>query len=134
MSAAQFAVRSSGHDLLGAVVDDPAVLHPHDPLGRIGDGLVVGDHKDRLTALVETAEQLEHLLAALAVERTGRLVGEHDGGLVGQRPGDRQALPLTAREHARCLPSLVADAEEIEQVAAHATRRRGACARRSPPA
>ena len=62
------------------VVDDAAVLHPHDALGGVGDRLVVGDEQDRLAAGVQAAEQLEHLFAALAVERAGRLVGEQSVG------------------------------------------------------
>ena len=101
----------------GAVVDDAAVLHPHHALGGIGDWLVVGDEQDRLTTLVQAAEQLEDLFAALAVECAGRLVGEHQRRLVGQRPGDGQPLTLTARQHAGRLLGLVTDAEQVEQVA-----------------
>ena len=41
------------------------------------------------------------LLGGLRVEVAGRLVGEHELGLVDQRAGDRDALLLAARELAR---------------------------------
>src|SRR5687767_15891411 len=50
--------------------DHLAVLHAGDPLGGGGDVVVVGDHEDRLAALVEAAEQLDDLLASLGVEGT----------------------------------------------------------------
>ncbi len=37
-----------------------------------------------------------HLLAQLEVERAERLVEEQDGGLLGQRPGERDPLLLAA--------------------------------------
>ena len=62
-------------------------------------------------------KQLDDLLAALGVERARRLVGQQQRGLVGQRAGDREPLALAAREHAGHGRRLVADAEEVEQVA-----------------
>src|SRR5205823_12291224 len=50
---------------------DPAVLHPHDALSYVGDTLIVRDEQDRLPARVKTAEELEHLEPARAVERAG---------------------------------------------------------------
>ena len=69
-----------------------------------------------LAAGVQAAEQLDDLGAALGVECAGRLVGEQQGRLVGQRPGDGQPLPLAAGEHAGDGSRLVADAEQVEQV------------------
>ena len=51
------------------------------------------------------AEQLEHLVAALGVERAGRLVGEQQRRLVGERAGDREPLALAAGQHARRVAS-----------------------------
>jgi hypothetical protein len=81
------------------VVDHSAVLHADDPLRRVGDGLVVGDEQDGLPALVKAAEQLQYLGAALAVQGARWLVGQHERGLVGEGPGDRQALALTSGQH-----------------------------------
>ena len=101
---------------LVAGVDDLAVLHARDALGGGGDVVVVGDHQDRLPALVEAAEQLDHLVAALGVQGTRRLVREQEGRLVGEGPGDREALALPAGERARRGLGLVGQAEQVEQV------------------
>ena len=44
------------------------------------------------------AQQAQHLGARLDVEVAGRLVGEQDGGIVDERPRDREALLLAAGE------------------------------------
>ena len=75
---------------------DPAVQHAHDPLGGIGNRVVMRDQHDRLAACVQAAEQLDNLLAAVGVQRAGGLVGEHERRLVGQRPGDSKPLTLPA--------------------------------------
>ena len=55
-------------------------------------------------------------LSALGVERAGRLVGQQQGGLVGQGAGDGEPLALAAGQHAGDGRGLVADAEQVEQV------------------
>ena len=45
---------------------------------------------------VERLEQVEDRLAVDAVEVARRLVGEHDGGMADERPGDRDPLALTS--------------------------------------
>ena len=50
---------------------------------------------------VQQREQLEDLGDPGRVERTGRLVGEQQGRLVGQGAGDGEALALTARQRRR---------------------------------
>ena len=59
----------------------------------------MSDHDDRLAELaVEQAEQPQDLVGALAVEVAGRLVGDDQVGVGDDRPGDRDALLLTAGE------------------------------------
>src|SRR4051794_19750369 len=82
----------------GAVVDDQAVAHPDDPLGVLGDVVLVGDQDDRLARVVEPAEHVHDLVARLGVEVAGRLVGQDDVGVVDQRAGDRHPLLLAAGE------------------------------------
>ena len=106
--------RSSPWSSARCAVRPPPALRPRVPSSstrpsrmrtmRVAGGghvVVVGDEEDRLAAGVQPAEQLEHLEAALGVERAGRLVGEQQRGRVGQGPGDGQALALAARQHAR---------------------------------
>ena len=116
-----------GRGLLGLGLD-AAVAHAHDAIGGGRDVVVVRDHQDRLAARVQPAEQLEHLVAALGVERAGGLVGEQQRGLVGERPRDREPLALAARQHARRVLRLVGETEQVEQVA---RPRLGALARRA---
>ena len=96
----------------------------------VGHGLVVGDEEDRLAARVEAPEQLEDLFAALAVERPGGLVGQDQRGLVGEGPGDGQALALTAGERRRGLAGLVAQPEQVQKVASPGLGRLALHARR----
>ena len=60
----------------------------------------------------------EHLAGELGVERRRRLVEEHHVGLHRERPGDRDALLLTAGEPDRVLARLVGQADPVEQVLA----------------
>ena len=90
----------------------------------LGDVVVVRDHQDRLPTGVQPPEQLEHLVPALGVERARRLVGEQQRRLVRERTRDREALPLTTREHARRVLRLVGEAEQVEQVACAVSRPR----------
>jgi len=60
---------------------------------------VVGDHHHRAAVLVDDpAQKREHLTPGMPVKRSGRLVGEHDVGPGDERPGDRDALLLAARQ------------------------------------
>src|SRR5207244_8285381 len=63
------------------------------------------------------AEALGPYGPAGAVERAGRLAGEQERGLVGERARDREPLPLTSREHAGQLGGFVRQSEQIEQLA-----------------
>src|SRR5207244_8783972 len=78
---------------------------------------IVRDEQDRLPARVETAEELEHLEPARAVERAGRLVGEQKRRLVRERARDREPLPLAPREHPGQLGGFVGESEQLEQLA-----------------
>ncbi len=60
---------------------------------------VVGDHHDRVAVRVDDlAQEREHAAPGAGVQRSGRLVGEHDLGPGDERPGDRDALLLAAGE------------------------------------
>ena len=75
----------------------PPVGEQHDPVGVCRRHGVVGDHHHRVPVLVdELAQQREHLASGVGVQRSGRLVGEHDLGPGDERPGDRDPLLLAA--------------------------------------
>src|SRR5437867_8498668 len=78
------------------VARHPAVAQRHHPR-RVGcDVGLVGDHDDGLPLGVQGLEDPHDLLARGAVEVSGRLVRQENGGLVHQRSGDRHPLPLAA--------------------------------------
>ena len=59
----------------------------------------MGDQQERHPELrPELLEQGQDLRLDGDVERGGGLVGDQEVGLVGQRHGDHDALPLAARE------------------------------------
>ena len=102
MEAARFRWQPRGQELgdqgLGWSADgflagDPAVLEPEDPVGEGEDPVVVGhDHEGHAALVGQPLDQPHDRLPVLGVERGGRLVGEEDGRLIGQGPGDRHPL------------------------------------------
>ena len=66
-----------------------------------GDVGLVGDEDDGVAGGVEALEDGHDLDAGLRVEVAGRLVGEQDRRIVDERPGDRDALTLAARQLVR---------------------------------
>jgi hypothetical protein len=79
-------------------------------VGR-GDG-VVGDQHDRLAEPGHAAaEEAQQLPAGAGVEVAGRLVGEDDDRLGGQRPRDRDPLLLPAGQLGRTVVEPAVEAE-----------------------
>ena len=73
-----------GHPLL-----DSPLGKPNDPVGMLGDLLIVRDqHHSELALTVQVAEQLEHSLAAAGVQVPRRLVGQENRRPARQCPGD----------------------------------------------
>ena len=79
------------------------------------DVAVVGDQDDRPTRGMELAEDAHDLGAAGGVEVAGRLVGEQEGRLGDQRPGDGHPLLLAAGQLGRLVVEPVAEAEPLER-------------------
>ena len=81
-----------------ALLDDLAVLHHADPVGDLAhDAEVVGDEQKRhAEPLLQILQQRDDLRLHGDVERGGRLVGDQEIGLVGERHGDHHALALAA--------------------------------------
>ena len=59
---------------------------------------------------------VHHLLAELGVEGRGRLVEEHERGIVHERPADGHPLALAARELAGQVVAPVGQAQLVEQL------------------
>ena len=69
-----------------------------------GDALVVGRDQRRAALAADQVEELgEDDVGGMLVEVAGRLVGEHQRRLVGERAGDRDALLLAARQLRRAM-------------------------------
>ena len=112
------------------------VEHLDLPRKALGDLALVGDDDDRRPLGVQPFEQREDRLAVDAVEVPGRLVGEDDRRVAGERPGDRDTLALAARELGRPGAAAVREPDLRERLVrqlapfARAPRRRRAARRR----
>ena len=74
---------------------------------------IVRHHDDRLAVLaVERLQQVEDLVAGLAVEVAGRLVAEQQRRVGDDGAGDADALLLAARELARVVVGAVGQADD----------------------
>ena len=123
-----------------------ALLEVQRPPGALGGVRIVRDHDDGLAVLaVERLQQVEDLVAGLAIEIAGRLVAEQQRRIGDDRARDADALLLAARELPRVVLRAVGQADDLQRdrrracgarpstasSAAAAARR---CARRSAPA
>ena len=79
------------------LLGDASVVDDDDLVGVVHRGEPVGDD-DRRAPLQQRVERILHQLFALGVECRGRLVEDQDLGIFQHRAGDRQPLPLAARQ------------------------------------
>src|SRR5512143_947015 len=100
----------------GFRLNDHAVAELDAPLGKGGDVRIVRHEDHGVAVRVELVKQLEDFGAGLLVEGARRLVGEKDRGIVGERPGDRDALSLAPGEHRRQDVGLLRDADALQQL------------------
>ena len=102
-----------------ALLLDPAVVHDDDRVAhRQRLLLVVGHvHERDPDLLLQRLELQLHLLAQLEVEGAQRLVEEQHGGVVDQRPGERDALLLAAGELPGAAALVPAQADELQRFA-----------------
>ena len=78
------------------VGNDLAVCDSDNPVCLQSNVLIVGNHDQCLSIfLVGVFQQFHNLLAALAVQVSGRLVSKHQGRGIDQRSADRNTLLLT---------------------------------------
>ena len=82
-------------------VGDLAVDDVHVALRARGELRIVGDHHDGGALRVDLLEQLHHAARHQRVEVAGRLVGQQQARLAGQRARDRHALLLAAGQLGR---------------------------------
>ena len=100
----------------GSGIGDDAPIEqldaPFRPSRHVG---VVGDDHYRAAPAGEVAEQAEHLVASLGIERPGGLVGQYHPAAVHQRAGDGHPLPLAAGERRRPVSQAPAHAQRLQQ-------------------
>jgi hypothetical protein len=84
-------------------LDDAAEIHDRHPVRHVPhDGQVVADeHVGEPELLLQPAHEVEDLGLHRDVEGRGGLVADKELGFRGERAGDRDALPLAARELVR---------------------------------
>ena len=105
--ALRIGMRRPLEDILGAAgLDDLPGIHHRDAVAEAGDDAeIVGDQQHRKAErFLEAGEQLQHLRLDRHVERRGRLVGDQQFRLAGDRHGDHHALAHAARQFMRILP------------------------------
>ena len=79
---------------VAAIRNDDAILDLDDALGIAGHLHVVRDDDDGVALGMQFLEDLDDFLPAVAVQRTGGLVGQDDVAAVHQRARNRDALLL----------------------------------------
>ena len=91
-------LRLGEQSLRRSLFDDLAMLHDADMVGNVTyHAEVVGNQDDRhAELLLELREQFQDLRLHGHVERSGRLVGNQQFRIVGERHGDHYALALPA--------------------------------------
>ena len=109
------------------LLEQPSVVHDADAVGQVGDlGEDVARHEDGDAALAcQRAKQLADLDDAGRVQRVGRLVQDEQVGVVQQRPGQREPLPVAEREHAGATVGVVLEVHEPDGLADRLPRRSG---------
>ena len=93
---------------------EPEREAPAGDLGRLR--VMTHEHRRALVLAHELADEVVHLVGALRVELTCRLVGEEDAGLVRERRAQRDALLLAAGELAWAAVALRREADALEQL------------------
>ena len=87
------------HDLIFGLVDsyELAILHLEHTVHVLAHAQVVGhDYASPIVLVEQIGECFDNLARALAVERGGRFVCQHDGWIVDQGTRDGNALLLAA--------------------------------------
>ena len=104
--------------------DDAAVAKRDRHVGDRGDLGIVGDEDERRPArAVDLEQQVDDVAAGRAVEVAGRLVGQQDRRVVGERARDRDALLLAARELRRIVMAAIRRGPTSPSSASRAPRR-----------
>ena len=84
--------------------------------GALGRVRIVRDHHDRLPVIaVERLQQIEDLVAGLAIEIAGRLVAEQQRRVGDDRARNADALFLSARQLPRIVLRAFGEADDLQR-------------------
>jgi hypothetical protein len=90
-------------------------LQFEDPIRPLPRLPIVSCHEQRFPALAaRSTQQLHDAASVMVVKITGRLIGNDQGRIIGERPRDRDALLLTAAELRRTMPGAIAEADMLK--------------------
>jgi hypothetical protein len=70
-------------------------VDPDNSSGAAGDFWVMGYEDDGDAFLVQLLKYAEHFFTGLGIEISGGFIGQEQGGMVDQSPGDGHPLLLT---------------------------------------
>ena len=83
---------------------DGTIAHMNDAVAIARSFGIVRDHQHRLPQLlVRLAQHFQNNFGILRIEVAGRLVGQHDGGLIHQRARQRNSLLLATAQLGRAM-------------------------------
>ena len=110
---------------VGPDADDPAAVEDDDPVGAHDRADPLGDDDRRWRPSISRARAARRQRVGLEVERREAVVEDVDLGPLDQRPGDRQALALAARQVRAALRDRRVEAlgQLADEVSAWAMRR-----------
>ena len=93
------------------------MVHDRDAVAQ-GVGLlnVMGRQQDRAALAAHLQDRIVQLATGLGVEAGRRLVEEEDLGLVDERQGQREALPLAAGEGVEGTVGFLAQGEAVDEL------------------
>ena len=84
---------------------------------RVDQISVMGDEDQSLASLRTRArEQLGDLVCIVVVEVADGLVGENEGRIVDESPGNRNPLLLSAAQFGRPVPAAIAKTDGVEEL------------------
>ncbi|WP_435810422.1 hypothetical protein [Streptosporangium canum] len=99
------------------VVHEHPVAHRDQPVRGGRDPFVVRDDHEGLPRGTQVLEDPQHIERGRGVEVAGRLVGQDDQRVVGQRAGDGDPLTLPARQLRGQMPGAVGEPDPFQQQA-----------------
>jgi len=96
---------------------EPATIQDENAMHALGQRQIVRRDQGGYTAMPDKLEQLmKHVRRGTGIEISGRLVGEQKLGGVRQRPRDRRALLLPARQLCRPVIQAMPKPQHAEQL------------------